>query len=557
MLNLFAASGHINYAKSARLYLQEMEALQEKHPWLHNNFENGLHAVRRTGRHWAGLWSDLIIEQTLMRSIKSRGGLTRGRGMTESVRHMWVLSLNYSAAIHEAMTSLSGLTVVSSEQHIEMGVSRRARDFDDSEVFIQWFKKRNPFAYNDSNLHSLSTGLVSVSGKDEVNCEKAEQLGRKIQVSLDNLTIMEATIKRSDQLRPLDYLCNTVKVEKHSVYINPTVLFTRLAAIAQSEENVEQYFEYELTTNPMSLFKNGMMRKADKPSLRKVLLKDGDRCSVADFDKSSIFVVDGGALLHRVRWSKGLKFKDIQHAYVRYVRRHYGSAFIVFDGYGTATTKGSEHARRQEGKTSQTVVINEENEVPYAQDVFLSSESNKIQLINLISNYLTEDGQRVHICEGDADTKIVSTALELAEERNDHDSVVVVADDTDVAVMLLYHWTNQLGDIFFLQEKDKKVWNIKAACRNLELIKDDLLFIHAWSGCDTTSSTFGKGKASFLNQVKKSDKLRLISKTMSGQCSNQIEIGNLAVAAFKIVYGGKSTDSLMKMRYALNIYFIV
>ena len=35
MLNLFAATGHIHYAKSARLYLQQMSELPIKHPDLH------------------------------------------------------------------------------------------------------------------------------------------------------------------------------------------------------------------------------------------------------------------------------------------------------------------------------------------------------------------------------------------------------------------------------------------------------------------------------------------------------------------------------------------
>ena len=34
MLNLFAATGHSNYAKSARLYLQKMRKVPEAHPWL-------------------------------------------------------------------------------------------------------------------------------------------------------------------------------------------------------------------------------------------------------------------------------------------------------------------------------------------------------------------------------------------------------------------------------------------------------------------------------------------------------------------------------------------
>ena len=83
MLNLFAATGHFSYVKSARLYLQLMLELPQKHPWLYNQFsEHWFHSVHRSDRYWVGLSTDLIIEQVIMRSIKSRGGLTRGRRFT-------------------------------------------------------------------------------------------------------------------------------------------------------------------------------------------------------------------------------------------------------------------------------------------------------------------------------------------------------------------------------------------------------------------------------------------------------------------------------------------
>ena len=51
MLNIFAATGHNQYAKCARMYLQIMLGLQETHPWLHEQFMcNGYHAVRRSDR---------------------------------------------------------------------------------------------------------------------------------------------------------------------------------------------------------------------------------------------------------------------------------------------------------------------------------------------------------------------------------------------------------------------------------------------------------------------------------------------------------------------------
>ena len=102
-----------------------MLELPKDYPWLHKMFINkGFHAVRRSSRYWAGLWTDLGTEQVMMRSIKSRGGLTRGRGITESVRLQWILSMHKCAGIHEAMTTMTNMKTKTSEQHVELGRSR-------------------------------------------------------------------------------------------------------------------------------------------------------------------------------------------------------------------------------------------------------------------------------------------------------------------------------------------------------------------------------------------------------------------------------------------------
>ena len=62
LLNLFAATGHIHYAMSARLYVQEMRKLPSTHPWLHQKFVEEYHTVRRSERQWAELWTDIVIE---------------------------------------------------------------------------------------------------------------------------------------------------------------------------------------------------------------------------------------------------------------------------------------------------------------------------------------------------------------------------------------------------------------------------------------------------------------------------------------------------------------
>ena len=73
--------------------------------------------MRRSEILWAGLWTDIVIEQVLMRSLKSRGSLTRGRGMTESVQQQWVYSMHACVTIHDAMASLTGKNHTTSHKH--------------------------------------------------------------------------------------------------------------------------------------------------------------------------------------------------------------------------------------------------------------------------------------------------------------------------------------------------------------------------------------------------------------------------------------------------------
>ena len=83
MIPYLAASGHSLYAKCAIIYFSSMANLPNDHPVVHQHFVAGPQVARRSDRAWAGLSTDLMIEQVLMSSMKTSGGLTRDRGMTE------------------------------------------------------------------------------------------------------------------------------------------------------------------------------------------------------------------------------------------------------------------------------------------------------------------------------------------------------------------------------------------------------------------------------------------------------------------------------------------
>jgi len=81
----------------------------------------------------------------MMKSIKSRGELISGRGLTETVHLQWVYSMHKCAAVHRSMTTLTGLNHHKSNQHIDLGTSRSNRDFYDLNTIQQCFDQHEPF----------------------------------------------------------------------------------------------------------------------------------------------------------------------------------------------------------------------------------------------------------------------------------------------------------------------------------------------------------------------------------------------------------------------------
>lgn len=129
-LPIFAAAGHPNYLKSTYLYLQKVNALEAENHEVFQKFMRGYHVIRRNDMFWAGLGCDLVIEQTLMRSLKGTGGLTGGSGMSEHQRAIWTMSSPVSSSYNHAMQDFCGMQYTTSKQHKKATTARIIRDKD-------------------------------------------------------------------------------------------------------------------------------------------------------------------------------------------------------------------------------------------------------------------------------------------------------------------------------------------------------------------------------------------------------------------------------------------
>ena len=197
-------------------------------------------------------------------------------------------------------------------------------------------------------IASLSSGGTTTN-KSAVNCVDAVRIGKEMQKDLDDESPVKS-MKISNKCKNLAALQMKVKIGDKKVYIEKTLLFNMLIIMAERDEGIEELFHFELTPVPASLFTmDRMMRKPQKHEFGRMLKETTTKL---DLDMNNkVHVVDGGWLLHQVKWTSGATIKTIVTTYVNYVRAKFKDSTVVFDGYGEEVSlKDHEHMRRMAGK---------------------------------------------------------------------------------------------------------------------------------------------------------------------------------------------------------------
>jgi len=550
MLPFFAASGHYLYLKSVYVYLQKMMTLQTEHPDIHQHFMQGNHTVRRTDKYWGGLSTDLMIEQVLMRSLKTTGGLTRGRGITESQRALWLMSMPACAEMNHAMQEFSDTIHAGSEQHKESSQSRRKRDHEDVKKILQFLQNRSPYNAEDPSLRNIVTG---VTADEKANVDRAVDIGNKIVNNMKGHSVEEYVYKRKCQAVQLSDT-GSVKINNEIVSIDPQLLFQRLITVAnRCEEDIAHTFKYELCSYPSSLFDStGLPRAPQKSQLADAIWKlvDGTTHQEVDSDQR-MYVIDGGSLLQKIPWQKDGTFGSICDQYYQYLFQKYSNTTVVFDGYKNGpSTKDITHVRRNNGNVGTPVRFTLETPFRSSKESFLKNSENKQSFIILLGTYLEERNITVKYAESDADGLIVQTALQYAETQTTY----VIGEDTDILVLLCFHAQNE-SKVFFRSDtrqskvKPNRVWDITKTQAKLTMsVCECLLFLHAFTGCDTTSRVYGIGKATALKLLRHNIEFQDVCKCFITSASKE-EVIQHGERAMIMLIGGGSTGNLDTLRF--------
>ena len=229
---------------------------------------------------------------------------------------------------------------------------------------------------------------------------------------------------------------------------------------------------------------------------------------------------------------------------MQYVVSHFGThATIVFDGYCNGpTVKDHEHDRRS--LVAGPDVVFDDNKPAYSNaTAYLANERNKKALVDSIIQRLKVSGFTVDQALNDTDTLIVEKALEFAASGV---PVTVVANDTDILVLLVYHFHHGMADICMRSEVSKRgssgseLIQIRSLCDAIgQVACQQILVVHAISGCDTTSSLFGQGKSGVWKKTNKNKAALKLSEIIGSCESTHIDVVSAGLKLMVMIYGGQ------------------
>ena len=174
---------------------------------------------------------------------------------------------------------------------------------------------------------------------------------------------------------------------------------------------------------------------------------------------------------------------------------------LVFDKHKPGSAKEHERMRRGENSTDDydlTLL----GSLP-KRDAVLKNTHNKSGLTRVLKAFSygeyvdTDDEAYTH---DEADITIISHML--AAVNLGKKVIRIMSDDTDVFILLVY-WVfkKKVEAKVQLEKWDGTVLNINETCKKLGILCLLLLAIHALTGCDTVSYTFGKGKARAVTAI--------------------------------------------------------
>ena len=321
-----------------------------------------------------------------------------------------------------------------------------------------------------------------------------------------------------------------MKVAGHDV-MDPEAIYNRVIGllVSQRDMDLQDVFATELTAYPPSMFHpDGTIRIATgKATLKRNLQVEISQRNV--LTPISI-VVDVSALLWTLVWPVQGTVETFIATFKLWLsdKLTESDVYLCFDRYHDYSIKSS--TRNSRGMKARVYKLTLQTPLP-TRDAILKNYMNKVQLNKLLCKQILTDhsfleaatDSHLLIVTGDVSipTQVhkgqKSLRMDLASMFEEADNIIaqqvvaigtnpnsrvlVLADDTDVFVLLVFFYgSSSLLSAIYMQSPvyGRCCIDIKATYMKHSAIVPDLLAIHAISGCDSVAATYGIAKATAL-----------------------------------------------------------
>lgn len=201
---------------------------------------------------------------------------------------------------------------------------------------------------------------------------------------------------------------------------------------------------------------------------------------------------------------------------------------------------------------SAAILFTDNMPITIRQERFLTNGKNKAMFIQALTGYLEHAGIVVNHAVADADTLIIRTAIDLSRNKN----VVVVGTDVDLLILLI-QLSKQDNQLYMYKpgagKCPDKVFSISCVQRRLSEASSTFLFVHAMTGCDTTSALYRQGKKKAFTLLQKNPDLQhRVVQVFNNPTSSPDSVSSVGEQFLLVLYGApKTTKSLNVHRHRL------
>lgn len=422
-------------------------------------------------------------------------------------------------------------------------------------------------------LLNIVTGLHAT---EKVNVDESLKIGRQQMIEFESgwPTSFNKTLTNKVTLMPSTK--KTIKLNGKPVY-DMELIYTRVICLQQHRDiDIKEVLSYELSPVPASLFdESGAMRAQSKAVLKKKLQVEQ---SSRTLGVSDAVIIDGCAMLWTVHWPTNGNIEDYVMNFMRTIKYHLEccDVYLIFDRYIKTSTKQMTRSSRAGHDASRKHQLNLHTPLP-AQKVVLNVVYNKVQLIDLICQYLithivnnqtklvitgkdptpvqiwnnsTLQRQDLKTLHEEADVIIVHHLAQIISNVSWDSHIKVISDDTDVFVLLIHFYLKEKMTVNVSMESPsagRVNIDIRQTALKHKHITKYLPAVHALTGCDTVSYLFGIGKATALKVLMAGHHPALLGELEANEEKMICEATTFIAAC----YGSKVEGDMNTHRYAM------